>query len=540
MGQNNTLRNTLIVSAGTLVSRVLGFVRLAATMYVLSKLTNDVFQLANLLPNQIYDLFVSSAFSAILIPAVVRAQKSKQKDAFLSALFVTGFTGLAIVTVIATILAPFLVRIFGYQIPANWTGVGIGLAFLCLPQVFFYGAHSLLGQYLNANNRFAIYAWSPAGNNIVGLIGLAFFHMAYSQASPAGQALLDPNNWDWRALALLGIPTTLGIVVQAALLLPAAWKCGFKLVFPIRIRGLGLGRTLREGLWATCIVGLTQISLVAISNVAGSAFAWSSSHGIEVPSYTERMAASLFYALPFSVLILSVINVLFPRIVSAVTDRDHALVRKLIKDFHYYVGPVCVFSTVVLMSLALPLSQSLTLVSDYNPELVAITLIGMSPSLIPVSITLLNQRILFADGKAKEVFFANIPPVFVNVFFCWLAVQYFPAKWWLFVASLATALANQVLHYCYLYALPQELRIDLKTEMKCYLRPLVGGCLTGLAGVGFLYLVGFYSANFITLALRGFTAVLLESAVFFFFGLDPVLRSKVSQYFKRFIPVSRH
>ena len=51
----------------------------------------------------------------------------------------------------------------------------VNLAYLCLPQIFFYGVNVLLGQVLNARGRFAPMAWSPLANNVVAVLVLVVY-----------------------------------------------------------------------------------------------------------------------------------------------------------------------------------------------------------------------------------------------------------------------------------------------------------------------------------------------------------------------------
>ena len=45
-------------------------------------------------------------------------------------------------------------------------------AYWCLPQLFFYGLYSLLGEVLNARSAFGPFMWAPVLNNIVAIAGL--------------------------------------------------------------------------------------------------------------------------------------------------------------------------------------------------------------------------------------------------------------------------------------------------------------------------------------------------------------------------------
>lgn len=521
---NSAVKDSLVVSAGTLTSRALGFVRLALTMYVLVKVANDVFQLANTLPNQVYDLFVSSAFSAVMVPSIVKAQSSKNRDEKISALFVVALSGLAAVTLISTILAPLLVKVMGYSLPQHWFWVAVAMGAWCMPQVFFYGAHALFGGYLNANRCFLMSAWSPVANNIVAIAGLFLFLGVSRSYSAAGHPLSSPENWDMVAIMALCVPATIGIVVQAALLYKPVKRLGFHFVTPVRIRGIGLGKTLKEGAWAMSIVGVTYIGVWALSNVAIAALAWSHDNGVPVASLTERNAASLFYALPMSVLILSVVNVLFTRIVEGVVARDAERVKTLSLQFHQYVGPISVFSVVVLTTASIPLSQSLTLVTRYDAYLIAIVLAASAPNLLPLTLSMLNQRILFACGRTKMVLISNIPGVAITGFGSLAAVYLLPAKDWLVVGLLAYALGTFVTAISMHFSIPAAIRNSLSQQFAVYIRPLLGGLVAAAAGLIFLKAIGFYSGNYLTLIVRGFSVVFVEFAVFWILGMSKQMR----------------
>ena len=75
-----------------------------------------------------------------------------------------------------TLAAPFLIKLYATD---KWTDaqVALGTAFAlwCLPQVFWYGLYTLLGQVLNARGSFGPFMWAPVVNNIVGIAGLLWF-----------------------------------------------------------------------------------------------------------------------------------------------------------------------------------------------------------------------------------------------------------------------------------------------------------------------------------------------------------------------------
>ena len=82
-------------------------------------------------------------------------------------------------TAIATLFAPGFVHLYS---SSTWSGektaLAVAFAYWCLPQIFFYGLYTILGQVLNAHGRFAGYMWAPALANIVAIAGLVWFQRA--------------------------------------------------------------------------------------------------------------------------------------------------------------------------------------------------------------------------------------------------------------------------------------------------------------------------------------------------------------------------
>lgn len=530
---NSTVRNSLIVSSGTLISRLLGFIRMAVTLFVLVKVINDVFQFSNNLPNQVYDLLVSSAFNAVLVPAFVSAQKRADRNRFITAIFTVTLGVLAGITVVVTLAAPLIVKIMGVSLPEDWFWVVVWMSVLCLPQIFFYGMHTVLGQYLNANGRFAAYAWTPVLNNVIGIGGLLLFYLLYRAGTAAGDALSSPANWGPQPLLVLCGMTTLGIVVQALFLLIPVWQTGFRPEFPIRLRGLGLRAPIKQAMWAGASVFLIYVGVWAQSNVAIAAFSYTQMTGIEVPSVSERTVATLFYAVPYAVLILSVVNVIFPDIVRAVEDSDKSRLESQMLRFHSFIGPIGVLCSVLLMTGSLLLAQLMTIVTEYDPFLIAIVLAAISVGIIPLASGALNERVLYASNRAKYTFFAQIPANLFKLLTCGIAVFALPQIAWVPFAAFGEGIGIALYAIICHYAIKVPGRPSLTEELRCYLRPLLGGALAAAVGLGFLWLVGFYSTGYLDLLARCAGLLALEVVVFTFVGVSRETR-------KEFLVLLRH
>ena len=118
--------------------------------------------------------------------------------------------------------APLLTRLYlgGQSATAN-PELATALAYLLLPQILFYGLGALLGAILNTRGSFGAFAWAPVLNNLVVLVVLGIY------ALMPGEISLDPVRMGEPKLLVLGVGTTLGIVVQALVLLPTLRRTGF-------------------------------------------------------------------------------------------------------------------------------------------------------------------------------------------------------------------------------------------------------------------------------------------------------------------------
>ena len=109
------LSSTAVMAAGTVVSRLSGFVRgilLAAALGV--GLHADVFNIANTVPNMLYILLAGGVMNAVLVPQLVRAMKNDPDggEAYTNRIMTLAGLFLAVVTVALVVGAPLLMRLF--------------------------------------------------------------------------------------------------------------------------------------------------------------------------------------------------------------------------------------------------------------------------------------------------------------------------------------------------------------------------------------------------------------------------------------------
>src|SRR4029453_13708188 len=176
----------------------------------------------NTVPNALYILLAGGILNAVLVPQITRAARQPdggQED--IDRLPTMATTLLFLITLGVTLAAPFLIRLYATE---KWTDdqVALGTAFAlwCLPQVFWYGLYTLLGQVLNARGSFGPFMWAPVVNNLVGIAGLLWF------ISVPGTGHRPISEWTPGTIALLSGVATLGVVAQALVLIPFLRRAG--------------------------------------------------------------------------------------------------------------------------------------------------------------------------------------------------------------------------------------------------------------------------------------------------------------------------
>lgn len=166
-------RSTSLVSAMTLLSRILGLVRdVVLARYFGASLVMDAFLVANRIPNMLRRFFAEGAFSQGFIPVMSRYRERHGHDEareFVDAVAGTFGIVLFVVTLIGVIAAPVLVVI----VAPGFIGDGgdFDLATLMLrftfPYLFFVSLTAFAGGILNTYGRFAVPAFTPVILNVI-------------------------------------------------------------------------------------------------------------------------------------------------------------------------------------------------------------------------------------------------------------------------------------------------------------------------------------------------------------------------------------
>jgi putative peptidoglycan lipid II flippase len=327
------LSNTAVMAAGTVVSRMSGFVRSSLLIAALGAgLHADLFNIANTIPNMVYILLAGGIFNAVLVPQLVRAMKNDADggDAYTNRVMTLAILFLGGVTILLVVAAPWVMSLYldeKYGTPelaAQQESI-IDFARFCLPQVFFYGMFVLVGQVLNSRRRFGPMMWAPIANNLIAVAVLVIYLFVFGPATgPERDAAFTPGQE-----ALLGIGSTLGIVAQLLILLPYLRAAGFHYRPRFDFRDAGLGHTLRLGMWTVLFVIVNQVAYTVVVRLASGGTA-DAPPGADGTGYTVYSLTFLIVMVPHSVVTVSLATAILPRLSQHANDADNpALARTL-------------------------------------------------------------------------------------------------------------------------------------------------------------------------------------------------------------------
>ena len=419
MKNNELFRASGIMAIGTILSRITGFARALLAVAVLgTALLADTFNVANTMPNILYNLLVGGALTAIFVPQLVRSFEDQDGGhGFASRLVTTISLILLVLVAVGVVFAPALVRLYApeFSTPGFETEQEIAVAFTryCLPQIFFLGLFTMLGQVANARGSFAPLMWAPIANNLVVIV--VFAAVLITERSLALGTITDLQ------VQILGWGTTLGVVVQALILIPVVKRSG------IHIRPMfglgGLGKSFGLAGWTLIYVLISQLGYLVTVNVATSAAVRSAQAGITTGvGFTPFTSAYYIMLLPYSIVTISIVTALLPHLSRLAIAKDVEEVRKQLIRAIRMVGVVTVPSAVALLLFGPLMTQSLYLgISLEDARYIGFVLSALSIGLVAFSINLILIRGFnaFEDTKTQvlSILIINIISVALSYVF---------------------------------------------------------------------------------------------------------------------------
>lgn len=330
------LRSGAVISAMTMISRVLGLIRdvIVARYFPVDGAT-DAFFVAFKIPNLLRRFFAEGAFSLAFVPVLAEYKEKQSREALRDLIdHVAGTLGLILlmITTIGMLAAPWLVPVFapGFVAkPDARPDLAAEMLRITFPYILFISLAGLVGGILNTFGKFAIPAITPALLNVV-MIGFAVWGAPYFE----------------QPIMALAWGVFVAGVVQFLFQLPALVRLGLLPRFRFKQVHGGVSRVMRLMVPALFGSSVAQLNLV-INTVIASFLAVGS---ISWLYYSDR-----FVELPLAIFGVALGTVILPKLSSDHAKADGVQFRQTMDWALRLALLISIPATLGLMLLAKPI-----------------------------------------------------------------------------------------------------------------------------------------------------------------------------------------
>ncbi|WP_110945444.1 murein biosynthesis integral membrane protein MurJ [Streptomyces avicenniae] len=489
------LRSSAVMAAGTLVSRLTGFVRQLVIVAALgAAVLGDTYTVAWALPNMIYILTIGGGLNSVFVPQLVRSMRNDRDggDAYANRLLTLVMVILGALVVVAVFAAPLLVRLMSAKIaddPAA-NDVAVTFARYFLPTIFFMGIHVVLGQILNARDHFGPMMWTPVLNNIVVIFTCGMFLWVYGtqRTSGVGVTTITPEG-----IRLLGVGTLLGLVVQALAMLPYLRAAGFRVRPRFDWRGHGMGKAAKLAKWTVLFVLANQAGLVVVTQFATWAGDDAERAGYPGTGFIAYNSALLIWQMPQAIITVSVMAALLPRLSRSAADGDAGAVRDDLSHGLRTSAVAIVPIAFAFVALGVPMCTLLFgAAGEDGARSFGYILMAFGLGLIPFSAQYVVLRAFYAYEDTRTPFYNTVIVSLAWIVLSAICFLALPDRWVVAGIALSYGLAYAIGVRTAWRRLRRRMRADLDGSriVRTYIRLAGASIPAALAGgaVGFVVL----------------------------------------------------
>ena len=336
------IKSTSVISLGTLVSRVLGFIRDIVLATLLGTgIKADAFFLALKIPNLFRDIVGEGASNAALVPVLAEYNQKSDKTEFLQFINVVLAVSLIILslfTIAGILFAPVLVRMMapGFMADPAKLLLTIQLTKLMFPYLVFIGLTAYAMAILYTFRSFFVPAFSPC------LLNIAMIVSAYV----ASKTMSEPTIG-------LAIGVLVGGVLQLAVHMKPLFNIGMRFKWPTKLHHEGMikiGRLLIPRIVGS---GVYQLSVLidtfcaSLSHIVGAG-------GISAIYYANRIVQ-----FPMGIFSVALASAVLPSLSDFAHKKDLASIKKVIVFSLENIFFVMCPTTVIIFLLSHPIIRVL-------------------------------------------------------------------------------------------------------------------------------------------------------------------------------------
>lgn len=408
------LRHSAVMSVGTSLSRITGFLRLSAMAWAIGITETriaDAYNVANTTPNIIYELALGGILSSVFVPVFVEwLERHGEEDAFDVARRVLSIATvlLSSIAVLGIVFAPWILRLYTVGIAdpnrrAATEEMGTFFLRFFMPQILFYGIGAVATGLLNARRRFAAPMFAPILNNLTVLVTFVVYGLL------AGPDRGDPSDPITTAQQLvLALGTTLGVVLMTAALWPSLRRMGFRWRWRGNWRHEAVLRIGRLAKWTVIYVLANQVGYLIILMIALH----------QQGGYTAYGAAFILFQLPYAIFAVSIFTALLPALSSRWSAEDLPGFRAMLSQGLRMTGFIVIPAALGYMVLAGPIVRlilELGVAGARSAELVSQMLALFSIGLFSFAGFQLLLRAFYSMQDTRTPALVNIGSLAVNV-----------------------------------------------------------------------------------------------------------------------------
>lgn len=403
-------RGAAVITIATAVSRITGFVRVVVVAAAMgTTFLANTYQTANTAPNVVFELVAAGVLTSVFVPTFVDyLVKGAREEGWRAANALTTVALVALVAIAGAValLAEPLMRLLtlGVDDPSlRAQEIALGAAFLRLftPQIVLYGAGMIMTGALHANRKFAMAAVAPIFNNLVVIGVYVAYAMMRGDRPPTVQGITSAET------LMLGLGTTLGVVVMTLCLIPQLVNLGWHFKFRWEPRHPAVRKAGRLGIWTLGYAGGYQAGLIVVLILA---------NGVEGGVAAYQWAYTFFY-MPHALFAVAIFNVLFPAMSEHVARGEHEGLLERLRDGLRMLAFILLPTAALMLAGAQPIAK-LTLeygvMTEAGASLVARVLAAFVLGLPTYSAFLVATRAYFALGDTKTPTLVNAGAVIIS------------------------------------------------------------------------------------------------------------------------------
>lgn len=479
-------RNSLIMASGTAASRVTGQIRtilLAAAMGTTGMAAN-AYQAGAMIPQVMFTLVSGGIFNAVLVPQIVRTLNSKDAEERLDKLITVAIALLLAVTALMAAATPLLTTLYVNGSP-ELTALTNAFTLWCMPQIFFYGLYTVIGQILAAKDHFGTYAWSSVGANVISCIGFTVFILLFGGADQQSVEF-----WTADKLALTAGAWTAGVAFQALILFVPMARIGIRYRPRWGLRGIGLRSMGPVAAWSVGVVVINQLANIINTRITTNAPETAEMRlGIsqfDVAGNATYQNAYTLFMLPYSLIAVSVATAMFPQISRALADHDLDDARRQLSSALRNVGVLMFFFAAAFVVIPAPITLALLpSVSVDEALLIAGPLVGLGIGLPMTSAYLIIQRTFFAFEDGKHPFIFAFAASGVQVITVVVATFLLPPQYWVTALGASVSVGNILCFPLLLWMLRRRFgnRIDGMRLARSYGKAIAAAVAAAAVGI---------------------------------------------------------